>query len=445
MLRKDSRKVEVGDTFVDTSSNKEYVYDAVNNGAVEIISNIKYDDKTIIIDDPKRYYNDYIYNKFYDKINDLNLIGVTGTNGKTTTCYIIYQILNYLGIRCAYIGTLGFYKCGSIKSLNNTTPDIDELYDCLSECYDENIKYVVMEVSSHSLIQDRVYGLKFNGAIFTNLSEDHLDYHKSMENYKKAKVLLFDKLKKSRVAVINSDDEYYRDFIFDNNYNITVGKYGDLKINDIKLNDDSIDIDFNFKKNYQKNIKMVGSYNAYNYLEAVGLLVGLGFNISDILNVPVSSPPGRMYFLEYNSNSIFIDYAHTPDAMEKVLKSVRDLKKNRIITVFGCGGNREKEKRSIMGCIASKYSDFVIITNDNPRLEDEDDIINDILNGVVDDNYEVIKDRRLAIKKGIDYLNQNDVLLILGKGHEDYQIIGDKIIHFSDLEVVNEFIKDNLL
>ena len=170
MLKKDSRKIVCGDTYVDTSGNNEYVFDAVKNGAVEVISKQKYDDKTIVVEDPKKYYNNYIYNKYYDSIKDLKLIGVTGTNGKTTISYIIYQLLNKMNVRCAYIGTIGFYKCGIVKELNNTTPDIDELYEYLYECSCDNIEYVVMEVSSHSLVQDRVYGLKYDAAIFTNLT-----------------------------------------------------------------------------------------------------------------------------------------------------------------------------------------------------------------------------------------------------------------------------------
>ena len=172
MLKKDSRKINPGDTFVDTTNNKEYVFEAVKKGANEIISKQKYDDKTIVVENPKKYYNEYIYNKYYNNIKDIKLIGVTGTNGKTTTCYIIYQMLNKLNIRCAYIGTLGFYKCGIIKELENTTPDIDELYEYLNECANENIKYVVMEVSSHSLIQDRIYGLKFDSVIFIGIIQN---------------------------------------------------------------------------------------------------------------------------------------------------------------------------------------------------------------------------------------------------------------------------------
>lgn len=441
MLKKDSRKVVNGDIFVDTTFNKEYVYDAVHNGADLIISKIKYDDNTIVIDDPKEYYNKYIYNKYYDKIKDIILIGVTGTNGKTTTSYIIYDILNKMNVKCAYIGTIGFYKNGFVRELNNTTPDIEELYECLYECSLDDIKYVVMEVSSHALVQDRVYGLKFDVGIFTNLTLDHLDYHKNMENYKKAKLLLFDKLRNKRIAIINSDDQNYKDFIFGNNYNVKVGKFGDFKIINIKLNDDSLDLEFSFKNKYFKHLNMVGKYNAYNYLEAVATLVYLNFDLNDILKIDVFAPPGRMYIVKYKENNIFIDYAHTPDAMEKVFKSVNDFKKNRVFTIFGCGGDRDKSKRSIMGNIATYYSDKVIITNDNPRTENEDDIIADIVSGIKVNNYETIKNRKDAIIKGVSYLDKNDILLILGKGHENYQIIGDEKKHFSDLEVLKDINK----
>lgn len=440
MLKKDSRKVVPGDTFVDTTFNKEYVYDAVRNGAALIISKIKYDEDTIVVDDPKEYYNNYIYNKCYDKIKDITLIGVTGTNGKTTTSYVIYDILNKMGVKCAYIGTIGFYKNGIVKELNNTTPDIEELYEYLYECANEGIKYVVMEVSSHALDQDRVYGLKYDACIFTNLTEDHLDYHKNMDEYKKAKLLLFNKLRNKRIAIVNSDDQNYKDFMLSNNYNVKVGKFGDFKIKDIKLNDDSLNLKFSFKNDYFKHLNMVGKYNAYNYLEAVAALVYLNFDINEILKIDVFTPPGRMYIVKYKDNTIFIDYAHTPDAMEKVLKSVNEFKKNRIITIFGCGGDRDRFKRSIMGDIASNYSDKVIITNDNPRNEDDDSIIFDIVGGIKKDNFEIVKNRKDAIIKGISYLGKNDILLILGKGHEDYQIIGNTKNHFSDLEVVREII-----
>lgn len=440
MLKKDSRKVVPGDTFVDTTFNKEYVYDAVKNGASLIISKFKYDNNTIIVDDPKQYYNEYIYNKYYDKIKDLTLIGITGTNGKTTTSYIIYEILNKMNVKCAYIGTIGFYKNNQIKVLNNTTPDIEELYEYLYECSLENIKYVVMEVSSHALDQDRVYGLKYDACIFTNLTEDHLDYHKNMDEYKKTKMLLFDKLRNKRIAIINSDDCNYKDFMFDNNYNVKVGKFGDYKIKNIKLNIDSLDLTFNFKKDYFKHLNLVGKYNAYNYLEAVATLNYLNFDLNKILEVDVFAPPGRMYLINYKNNKIFIDYAHTPDAMEKVLKSVNEFKKNKIITIFGCGGDRDKNKRSIMGNIASSYSDKVIITNDNPRNENENNIITDIVMGIKKENYEIIKDRKKAIIEGISYLNDNDILLILGKGHENYQIINGKKRYFSDLNTTMEII-----
>ncbi len=440
MLKKDSRKVVPGDTFVDTTFNKEYVYDAVRNGAAFIISKIKYDENTIVVDDPKEYYNNYIYNKYYEKIKDITLIGVTGTNGKTTTSYIIYDILNKMDIKCAYIGTIGFYKNGTIKELNNTTPDIEELYEYLYECALDDIRYVVMEVSSHALVQDRVYGLKYDACIFTNLTEDHLDYHKNMDEYKKAKLLLFDKLRNKRIAIINSDDQNYKDFIFSNNYNVKVGKFGDFRIRNIKLNDDSSDLKFSFKNEYFKHLNMVGKYNAYNYLEAVAALVYLNFDINEILKIDVLAPPGRMYIVKYKDNTIFIDYAHTPDAMEKVLKSVNEFKKNKVFTIFGCGGDRDKFKRSIMGNIASIYSDKVIITNDNPRTENEDDIISDIVSGIKTDNYEIVKNRKDAIIKGVSYLDKNDILLILGKGHEDYQIIGNEKKHFSDLEVLKDII-----
>lgn len=450
MLVTDSRKVKKGDTFialrgVDNDGHK-YISNAILNGASQIICEEgEYSVDTLIVPDTTKYFNDYIYNNYYDKIKDIKLIGVTGTSGKTTTCFLVYSMLKKLGCKVAYIGTIGFYMDDFVRDLPNTTPLIDELYDCLLECSNNNIEYVVMEVSSHALDLDRVYGLKFDACGFTNISQDHLDYHKTIESYVDAKVKLFSMLRGNKTSIINIDDSFSDRFLLNGNNNITISENkGDVSIYDIKLTNLGIDFKFNYLgSDYHTTIDMVGKYNIYNYIMALMLVNSFGFDISDILGlVGVNAPRGRMEMVKYGTNSIFVDYAHKPDAVKKVLESAKEFSEGRIITIIGCGGNRDRTKRPIMGGIASNNSDYVIFTNDNPRNEEPEDIMKDILEGVSKDNYEVILDRKEAIKKGVSLLKDKDILLILGKGHEDYQIIKGVKYHLDDMECVMEAINN---
>jgi len=449
MLVTDSRKVKKGDTFialrgVDTDGH-DYIKAAIDNGASKIICEEgNYSVPTVRVDNTNQYYLDYIYNTYYDKVKGLKLIGVTGTSGKTTTCFLVYNMLKDLGCKVAYIGTIGFYMDDFVRELNNTTPLIDELYEILSLCVDNNMEYVVMEVSSHALDLNRVYGLEFDACGFTNISQDHLDYHKTIEAYASCKVKLFHMLRGNKNSVINIDDDHSSMFLVDGNNNVTISENkGDVSIYDIKLTNLGIDFKFDYLgKSYSKTIDMVGKYNIYNYMMAVMLINSFGFSIDSILSLDVKAPRGRMEMVKFGTNSIFVDYAHKPDAVRKVLENAHDFCKGRIITIIGCGGNRDSLKRPIMGGIASDNSDYVIFTNDNPRNEDPELIMKDILDGVHNDNYEVIFDRKSAIEKGVSMLSDNDVLLILGKGHEDYQIIKGVKYHLDDMECVNEAIKN---
>ena len=453
-IKTDSRKVVDGDTFIAIKNinhdGHDYILDAINNGAKKIIcEHGNYDVETVIVPDTRKYLEDYLYNKYYSSISKMKLIGITGTNGKTTTCFLIYQILNDLGIKCAYIGTIGFYYGNVKRELNNTTPDIDILYDMLMEAYENDCQYVVMEVSSHALSLNRINGLLYDAVAFTNLTQDHLDFHKSFDDYKKAKEKLFSLTRNNKIAVINGDDPNYQYFINKDNRNILISsKSGDVLITDTTFTNLGTDFSFSYqKKLYRTHINMVGRYNIYNYLTALIILVNLGIDINEILhlNERLSAPLGRMEMIKYHTNSIFVDYAHTPDAVENVLKTSLEFKKGKIITIVGCGGDRDKTKRPIMAHIAEEYSDWVIYTDDNPRTEDEKAIINDMLEGTKKNNHEVIYNRRNAIIKGISLLKENDILLILGKGHEDYQIIGTVKHHFSDKEIVLENIKERMM
>ena len=433
-IKDDSRKVIKGDIFValkKVNDGHKYVLDAIKNGANRVVvEKGSYDVETIKVDDTHKYLVDYLYDNYYDKIKDLKLIGMTGTNGKTTTCFLIYQALNKLGIKCAYIGTIGFYLDKKIKSLNNTTPDILEIYELLLECVDNNIEYVVMECSSHALDMHRLDKLEFKYGIFSNLTIDHLDYHKTIENYIKAKQKLFDKV--TIKTLVNSDDEYKDYFIRDNT--ITYGINGDYKLSDIDLNNRTFKVN-----NITYKTNLIGKHNIYNLLVVIALLSELKLDTKVVEDL--TCPPGRMDIVNKDDNLIIIDYAHTPDAVNKIINSTKELKHNKVITIIGCGGDRDSSKRPIMSNIACSNSDYVIFTNDNPRCENPNNIISDMLHNLDKFNYEIILNRENAIIKGIQMLTKNDILLVLGKGHENYQLINGIKYHFDDKEVILKNIK----
>lgn len=442
----DSRKIKKGDTFIALrgvdKDGHDYIAGAIKNGAARIICEEgSYDVETVIVDDTTEYLNNYLYSKYYDSIRDIKLIGVTGTSGKTTTCFLIYNLLKSLGKKAAYSGTIGFYMEDKVYDLPNTTPSTYEIYEMLLRCKSGGVEYMVMEVSSHSLDMGRGYGLEFDACGFTNISQDHLDYHKNIEEYAKCKVELFRKMRGTRTAVINIDDAHSPMFTLDDNHNVTIGEgRGDVSLHDIRLSNLGVDFSFSFcGHEYSKTVDMVGKYNVYNYIMAVMLINSFGIPIEDILSVAhVTAPPGRMEMIKYGSNSIFVDYAHKPDAVKKVIQCAREFCRGKVITIIGCGGNRDRMKRPIMGAIAADESDFVLFTNDNPRNEEPEAIMKDILEGVQGNNYKVVLDRREAITTGVSMLENNDVLLVLGKGHENYQIVNGVKHHLDDRECVKE-------
>ena len=440
MIKINSNEIVSGDTFIAirgvNNDGHKYVLDAINRGATRVIvEEGNYDVETIVVPDTNKYLEEYLYNNYYDKISRLKLIGMTGTNGKTTTCFLIYQALNKSGIKCAYIGTLGFYT-DEVKSTNNTTPNLYDIYNMLIECVDKNYEYVVMEVSSQGLAMGRVNTLKFDYVIFSNLTQDHLDYHITMDNYLKEKIKLFS-MTRSAFAIINNDSEYSKYFLLDNK-NITYGKTNsDYIISDIKMDMNGSSFKLN---NEEYKTKLIGEYNVYNICIVIILLKLLDIDNVELVS-NLSSPSGRMDIIKYNDNSIIIDYAHTPDAVLKVIETVSKLDHNRIITLIGCGGNRDKSKRSIMGKIATENSDYVMFTSDNPRCEDPIEILNDITCKLDKNNYEICVNREKAITKCVQILTKNDILLLLGKGHEDYQIIGNEKLPFNEKDIVLNIIR----
>lgn len=448
-LKTDSRAVKPGDTFIAIPNvardGHDYIEQAIANGATKIIAEHgSYKVETIIVESTREYLKTYLYENYYPLIKDIKLIGLTGTNGKTTTCLMTYQILKMLKKNVAYMGTIGFYYGDVKKPMVNTTPDVDVLYNMLLEAKENGVEYFVMEVSSHALDKDRIHGLEFDEVAFTNLTQDHLDYHKTLENYANAKRILFTKTRNDKIAIINGDDEHYQHFVLESTNNIIIGQHdSDVKILEMSFSHLGTIFKFEYLNHeYQARLNMVGRYNIYNYLIALLLVNKLGVKIEDILalNDKLKAPAGRMELLKYGTNSIFVDYAHTPDAVINVLKSAEEFKNGRIITIIGCGGDRDATKRPIMGKAALEHSDYVIFTSDNPRSEDPQMILDDITNGLSGSNFEIEVDRQKAIIKGMQQLKHNDILMILGKGHEDYQITKTGKHHFSDQEEVMKYI-----
>lgn len=449
-IKTDSRLVTSGDTFVAikgyTVDGHDYIEKAIENGASKIVAEHgEYSVDTLLVNDTEKWLNDYLVENYSNKFKDIKFIGITGTNGKTTTAYLTSQILTKLNINNAYIGTIGYYVNSElIKELPNTTPDILALYNLILESIEKKVKVIVMEVSSHSLSFGRINGIKFDVAGFTNLTEDHLDYHKTMENYLEAKKLILNYIKDDGVMVSNIDDAYGNSFKYKNFITLGFNK-SNYKIKEYEYT--NLTTKFTFihnNKEYKVETNLLNKFNIYNYLTSLIFVNSTGVSIEDILDATkdIYAPSGRNEIIKVGNAIAVVDYAHTPDAVEKIILSTLEKKQGKVITIVGCGGDRDPKKRPIMGHIATELSDYVILTNDNPRTEDEHKIMNDIVNGIKKDNYEIIHDRKLAIRKGLELLNDNDTLLILGKGHEDYQIIGHDKIHLSDKEEVEKYINE---
>lgn len=448
-IKIDSRKITKGDIFValkgSTVDGHDYVTKAYENGAIKAIVEHKVDCpiEQEIVKNSDEWLTNYISDNYKDEINKMNIIGVTGTNGKTTTAYLTYQMLNKLGSKTAYIGTIGFFLPDKeSRELPNTTPNILDLYELFLEAKEDGCQNVMMEVSSHALDQERVKGIKYKVAAFTNLTQDHLDYHKTMDNYFEAKKLILKQLEGP--MIVNIDDSYANKWL-ENNCNIKTLGFNNSDYQIISYEDILTGTNLKFKidnKEYNVKTNLKSNFNVYNYLTALALVNNLGYSIDDIIKITdeIKPPKGRCELLNVKDAIAVIDYAHTPDAVEKIINAFTEHKKGRVITIVGCGGDRDPKKRPIMGKIASDNSDYCIFTSDNPRTENPQKIMDDILAGVDKDNYEVELDRPKAIIKGLDMLETNDVLLILGKGHEDYQIIGHDKIHLDDSEEVAKYL-----
>lgn len=441
-----SKEVVKGDLFVCikgiTKDRNDYIDEAIKNGAVAIVTN-----KKISVKVPVIYVNNpnielaNICSKFYDYPEEkLTLIGVTGTNGKTTVAEIIKDLI---GDKCGYLGTNGI-KCTKYdEKIRNTTPDADKLFKYLDKFVKVGCNYVSMEASSEALLHNRLNKIMFKIGIITNITEDHLNVHKTIDNYVACKQEIIKHIKKDGVLILNTDDKYYQEIRNKANCNvITYGKKGDLKI--VKINEfiDKTEITLKYQdKLYNIVSPLLGEYNVYNLCAAILALASIGYKMDEIISriKNIKTPKGRMEFINHH---IIIDYAHTPDAFKKVYSFLNKVKNGRIITVTGSAGGREHEKRKEMGKIILDNSDYCIFTMDDPRNEDVNSIIDELTSGSNKTNYERVVNRKLAIKKAIDMAKDSDLVLIAGKGDDNYMAIGNNYLPYKDKDVVIDYLNN---
>lgn len=457
----DSRKIKKGNIFVclkgENTDGHIYVVDAVIRGALAVISEEALDIKNIPILTTKnaRMALSVMAANFYGHPSDkISIFGVTGTNGKTTITYMIKSVFDYLQEPCGLIGTISYKISDREYEATRTTPESSDLQAILAEMLESGIAYCTMEVSSHALQLGRVRDISFDYGIFTNLTQDHMDFHKDTEEYYQAKKRLFNHVRKA--AIINIDDEagyrLYEEIKGDlpciscSMKNKKADFYCELQEADERGS--AFELRFNDEPLGVLTTHTPGLFTLYNALLASACLYTAGFPISCINKgfSLLKGVPGRFERVENSKNiPVIVDYAHTPDALEKVLITGSDIVKGRLICVFGCGGDRDRTKRPLMGKVAGSYADFCIVTSDNPRTESQQQIASDIEEGLYETgcNYEIIDDRRKAIARALSMYKKGDLIVITGKGHETYQIIGGSKTYFSDRETVQEILNED--
>ena len=474
-ITNDSRKIKKGFMFVAIEGYKldghNYVADAINRGAIAIITG-KYirgftNVSQIVVNDSRKALSGLSSCFFWQPSKKIKTIGVTGTNGKTTTTYLIKSIIDSAvrkskSATCnqsyesgtgqeslvGLIGTIEYIIGKDILPARETTPESVDLQNLLSQMIAQDLEYAVIEVSSQALVQHRTNDVEFYAATFTNITLEHLDYHRNFFRYRAAKAMLFETLDSNSFAILNADDETGK--YIANKTKAKIVWYGienkaDVRCKVLKFLPDSTDIVLYYKKDEIKvKLPMIGLHNVYNALAAAANGVALGMDLDTIKNgiCKFDNIPGRLESVDYGQNfKVFVDYAHTAHALDVVLQSLRQTKLNgeRLLLVFGCGGDRDRQKRSEMGKVAEKLADRFWITNDNPRSEDPLEIIDEIKTGIENGSaYSIQPDRKLAIKEAIKDAHEKDIVLIAGKGHETGQIIGDKVYQFNDMEIVKE-------
>lgn len=463
----DSRKVKAGDLFIClpgfTVDGHDFAEQAITQGAAALVVEriLPFDIPQLVVSSC-RHAMAVFGDAFYEHPSrKLNMIGITGTNGKTTTSYLIERIMNDHHINTGLIGTIEMRYNGKAVPMPRTTPEAMELQRLLHDMVQNDVQCCVMEVSSHALEQGRVKGTDYRTAIFTNISQDHLDYHETMEQYVAAKGLFFARLGNSydadpserKYAVLNADDpavDYFRSITAADVITYGVDQPADVQASNIRITARGTTFHLEtFRGNIDMTLQMVGKFNVYNALAAITAALIENVPLEQIRDSLGQMPgvDGRVEAVDAGQPfAVIVDYAHTPDGLENVLRTITEFAEGRILTVFGCGGDRDRTKRPLMGQVAAKYSDYTLVTSDNPRTEEPLSILDDIEAGlreqqVAADRYELIVDRRAAIQKAVEMAQPGDVLLIAGKGHETYQIVGTEVHDFDDRLVAKEAIR----
>jgi UDP-N-acetylmuramoyl-L-alanyl-D-glutamate--2,6-diaminopimelate ligase len=460
-IENDNRRVNTGSLFICikgyTVDGHDFAASAVKNGASAVLAEreLPLNVPVIVVKDTMRamaVLSDAFYGQPSKK---LHMIGITGTNGKTTTSLIIEQIFKDAGQKTGLIGTM-YTKIGDqVFEVKNTTPESLTLQKTLKKMVDEQVNTAVMEVSSHALVYGRVHGTDYNVAVFTNLTQDHLDYHKTMEEYRKAKGLLFSQLgnafnhENPKYAVLNADDPASEEYAMITSAHILtygIDNHADLQATNITMTASGTSFELVSPLGIRKvNIQLIGKFSIYNVLASIGAGLVSGLPLEDVIASveSVKGVSGRFEVVDAGQDfSVIVDYAHTPDSLENVLKTVQQFAKKRVFCVVGCGGDRDRTKRPLMAKIACDYATDAIFTSDNPRSEDPDQIIKDMEDGVKGEVYTAIIDRKEAIRHAVSNASAGDVILIAGKGHETYQQIGDRTFDFDDRIVAREAIEE---
>lgn len=447
-IKINSKEVTKGDLFVCimgiTKDRNNYINEAIKNGAVAIVTNksIKTSVPTILVDNPNNELAN-LCSKFYNHPESkLELIGITGTNGKTSVAEIVKELLN----NCGYLGTNGIICSKFNEKIRNTTPDADRLFKYLDMFLNAGCKYVSMEASSEALLHNRLNNIMFKVGVITNITEDHLNVHKTIRSYVSCKQRIINHIEENGFLILNSDDKYFEETKKKANCKIlTYGKKeSDLRIIKFQEYIDKTIITIKYQNKLHNIISpLLGEFNVYNLCAGILVLLALGKTIYEIIpNIErITTPSGRMEFINKNNFHIIIDYAHTPDAFNKIYSFLKKVKKGRIITVTGSAGGREHEKRSLMGKIVLDNSDYVIFTMDDPRYEDVNDIIDELVSGSNKTNYKRIIDREKAIRKALSLAKKDDIVLIAGKGDDNYMAIGEEYLQYSDKGVIKKYFK----
>jgi UDP-N-acetylmuramoyl-L-alanyl-D-glutamate--2,6-diaminopimelate ligase len=455
-ITNDSRKVRPGYLYVAIKGYKtdghNFIKKSLECGAQAIVSEEKFSLDTnipqIIVRNTRKALSSLSCCFYNNPSQKINVVGVTGTNGKTTTTFLTKSVIEKAGYETGLIGTINYQIGKEIIPAQETTPESVELQRLLAEMVAAKMKFAVMEVSSHSAIQHRIENIDFKTAVFTNITTEHMDYHKTISNYLDAKVELFKNLKKDSFAVLNADDEFSEYFADRTNAKILwygIKNNADIKAEICRESTSNIMIKLSYSgREIDMKIPFVGLHNVYNALASVASSISLGFELDVIKSGIETAPtvPGRLENVPCNRGfKVVVDYAHTPHALETVLYALKNLVKGRILLVFGCGGDRDKEKRPQMGRIADEKSDIFWLTNDNPRSEDPLNIIDDIKSGIKSGrSFHLQTNRHKAIAEALSEAKDGDLVLIAGKGHEKYQIIKDTIVPFDDREVVKKIL-----